>query len=132
MPHLTLDYSANLEDIIDFAALCDVIRRAAIDTGILPMAGVRVRAVRADHVSIADGDPKHGYIDMAVRLRGGREMEAKRIAAAQIFDAAKNYLAPIIATHSIALSLEMRDIDPQLSPKLNTIRNHLNKDNPNV
>ena len=30
-----------------------------------------------------------------------------------------------MASRSIALSLEMRDIDPELSPKVGTIRDHL-------
>ena len=60
MPHIIVDYSPNMEERVDIAALCDGLRRAAIETGILPMAGIRVRAVRATHVSIADGDPQHG------------------------------------------------------------------------
>ncbi len=125
MPHLTIDYSANIEECADIAALCDVLRLAAIETGILPMAGVRVRAIRADHVSIADGDARHGYIDIALRLRAGRSGQAKRDATAHIFAAAQAFLAPAMAQHSIALSFEMRDIDPDLSPKTGSIRDHL-------
>ena len=33
--------------------------------------------------------------------------------------------APALAQHPIALSLEVRDIDPELSPKTGTIRDHL-------
>ncbi len=36
-------------------------------------------------------------------------------------------MAPALARHSIALSVEMRDIDPALSPKSGTIRDHLPK-----
>jgi 5-carboxymethyl-2-hydroxymuconate isomerase len=35
-----------------------------------------------------------------------------------------------MARHSIALSFEMRDIDPDLSPKTGTIRDHLPKELP--
>lgn len=125
MPHVIVDYSPNMETRVDMAAFCDVLRRAAIETGILPMAGVRVRAVRADHVSIADGDPRHGYIDISVRLRGGRTLEARKAATAHIFAAARDHLAPVMAAHPVALSFEMRDIDLELSPKCGTIRDHL-------
>lgn len=127
MPHLLIDYSPNMEDRADIAALCDTLRRAAIETGVLPMAGVRVRAVRADHVSIADGDPMHGYIDISVRLRGGRDLATREKAVAHIFAAARAFLEPAMDRYPIALSLEMRDIDPALSPKYGTIRNHLNR-----
>ena len=125
MPHLTIEYSANMEDRIDMAGFCNALRLAAIATGVLPMAGVRVRAIRADHVSIADGDPRHGFVDISLRLRGGRDLATRKKATQQIFDAARAYLEPMMAAHPIALSFEMRDIDPELSPKLGTIRNFL-------
>ena len=127
MPHFSFEYSANLEDMVDIAALCDHLRRAAIDTGVFPMPGIRVRAFRADHVSIADGDPKHAFLDLSIRLRGGRAPEAKARATQAVFDALKAFMAPALAIHSIALSVEMRDIDPELSPKTGTIRDHLSE-----
>ncbi len=84
MPHVMLDYSANLEDAVDIADLCSCLRLAAIETGVFPMAGIRVRAFAATHVSIADGDAQHGYIDISVRLREGRDL-ATRQAAPQRF-----------------------------------------------
>ncbi|MEZ5714254.1 MAG: 5-carboxymethyl-2-hydroxymuconate Delta-isomerase [Paracoccaceae bacterium] len=125
MPHFSIEYSANLEDMVDIAALCDHIRRAAIETGVFPMPGIRVRAFRAAHVSIADGDPKHAFLDLSIRLRGGRPPEAKTRATQAIFEAIQSFMAPALARHSIAISLEMRDIDPDLSPKTGTIRDHL-------
>ena len=127
MPHFSIEYSANLEDMVDIAALCDHLRRAAIDTGVFPMPGIRVRAFRADHVSIADGDAKHAFLDLSIRLRGGRAPEAKARATQAVFDALKAFMAPALASHSIALSVEMRDIDPELSPKTGTIRDHLSE-----
>lgn len=125
MPHFTLDYSPNLETEIDIAALCDCLRRAAIETGVFPMAGIRVRAFAANHVSIADGSDSHGYIDISVRLRAGRDLETRKTATQALFDAARMFLEPVMARRSLALSFEMRDIDPALSPKCGTIRDHL-------
>lgn len=125
MPHFYIDYSANMEERTDIAALCDVLRRAAAETGVFPPAGIRVRAFRADHVSIADGDERHGYVHIMIRLRGGRTLDARKAATAHVFEAAKRHLAPAMAETSVALSLEMIDIDPDLSPKCGTIRDHL-------
>ncbi|AXI46584.1 5-carboxymethyl-2-hydroxymuconate isomerase [Sulfitobacter sp. SK012] len=125
MPHFQIDYSGNLEAIVDLSGLCERIRATAADLETFPMPGIRVRAVRVDHYAIADGDPKHGFIDISIRLRAGRAADVKADATAKIFEAAKDYLAPIMQTHSIALSLEMRDIDPGLSLKTGTIRDHL-------
>ncbi|MEM7041763.1 MAG: 5-carboxymethyl-2-hydroxymuconate isomerase [Pseudomonadota bacterium] len=125
MPHISIEYSANLEDIVDMSAFCEALRLAGIETGIFPMPGIRVRAFRADHYAIADGDPKHGFIDISVRLREGRPENKKKNATAKLFAAAEAFLATAFDRHSIALSLEMRDIDASLSPKAGTIRDHL-------
>ncbi len=128
MPHLTLDYSANMEARVDIAALCNCIRVAAIETGVFPKAGVRVRAFKADHVSIADGNPENGYIDISVRLREGRDQDVRERATAHIFTAAENFMKPVMDAHPVALSLEMRNIDASLSPKSNSIRNFMKEE----
>ena len=125
MPHFHVEYSANLDDKIDMGGLCERIRATAAGIDTFPLAGIRVRAVRVDRYAIADGNPDHGFVDISIRLRGGRPDDVKQDATQRIFEAAKSYLAPAFAHSSIALSLEMRDIDPKLSPKTGTIRDHL-------
>jgi 5-carboxymethyl-2-hydroxymuconate isomerase len=120
-----MEYSDNLEEVIDLDGFCDHLRLAALETGVFPMAGIRVRAMACKHYSIADGGPEHGFIDISIRLRGGRPDDKKKSATEHVFAAAKAFLQPHIDAHPFALSLEMRDIDPDLSPKLNTIRDHI-------
>ncbi|MEX3008015.1 5-carboxymethyl-2-hydroxymuconate Delta-isomerase [Hoeflea sp. TYP-13] len=127
MPHFSIEYSANLDTHVDMSAFCEHLRKAGIETGIFPLAGIRVRAIRCEHYAIADGNPDHGFIDISVRLRAGRPLDVRKAATEQIFAAAEAFLADVIASRPIALSLEMRDIDPELSPKLNTIRKHINE-----
>lgn len=125
MAHFHLDYSANLESRLDMAGLCRVIRDAALATGEFALAGIRVRACAASHWVIADGDERHAYLDLSVRLRGGRSLEARRAATAAIFAALEGYCADLLATSSLMLSMEMRDIDPELGPKTSSIRRYL-------
>ena len=125
MPHFHIEYSANLEDAVDIGALCEAVRAEAAQIDAFPMPGIRVRATRVDHYAIADGDPKHSFVDISVRLREGRADAVKRDAIARIFEAAKAHLADVMATRSLALSAEMRDINAELSPKCGTIRDHL-------
>lgn len=125
MPHFHIEYSGNLEHVIDMGAVCEAIRREAVSIDTFPLPGVRVRATRVDHFAIADGSAIHGFIDLSVRLRAGRSHDVKQDAIEQIFAALKKCAEPALATHSIALSAEIRDIDAALSPKFGTIREHL-------
>jgi 5-carboxymethyl-2-hydroxymuconate isomerase len=125
MPHFQIDYSANLEDRLDIAGLCGVLRDAAVETGVFPPAGIRVRATACTHSVIADGNPDHAFLDLSVRLRKGRDLAARKSATATIFATAEAYCADVMATSSLMLSMEMRDIDPELSPKASSIRDYL-------
>lgn len=125
MPHFHIEYSANLDRAVDMAALCEAIRACAADIATFPTAGIRVRATRVDHVAMADGNPKHGFIDMSIRLREGRSEAVKEDAVNRIFACLKGFMAPAMATRSIALSAEIRDINAALSPKFGNVRDHL-------
>ena len=125
MPHFTIEYSANLGDDVDMAEFCSALRTAGLETGLFEAAGIRVRALRCDHYAIADGHPDNAFIDISVRLRAGRDLEKRKAATQHIFDAAEDFLKPIFVKRPLALSFEMRDIDPDLSPKRNSIRDHI-------
>jgi len=125
MPHFHIEYSANLEQAVDMGALCEAIRATAAGIDTFPTAGIRVRATRVDHVAMADGDPKHGFIDLSIRLRQGRPTRVKQDAIARVFEALEKFMAPVMETRSVALSAEMRDIDALLSPKTGNIRDHM-------
>jgi 5-carboxymethyl-2-hydroxymuconate isomerase len=125
MPHLMIDYSANVEPDVDIGGLCNILLDVAASIDAFPLAGVKVRAVRVDHYAIADGNPEHGFIDISVRIREGRDMQTKQNAAQKIFDAANEFVADVMQRRSLALSLELRDIDAALSPKSGSIRKYL-------
>lgn len=125
MPHFHIEYSANLEEVVDMAALCEAIRATAAGIDTFPTPGIRVRATRVDHVAMADGDPRHGFIDLSVRLREGRSNDVKKDAIARVFATLKDFMAPVMEARSVALSAEMRDIDAELSPKFGNVRSHL-------
>lgn len=128
MPHITLEYSANLDPVLDIHALCVALKDAAAATGVFPPAGIRVRALACTHVVIADGDQQHGFIDIHVRLRAGRTNDVKTAATDAIFAAASDFTAAHMAAHPFMLSLEMRDIDAELSRKTSSIRDYLPED----
>ena len=125
MPHINIQYSQNLQPEIDMQQLCESIRQTCLTIEAFPMAGIRVRATAVDYYAIADGNPKHGFIDIIVRLREGRPLEVRQAAIQDIFDQAKAFLAEAFDTNSIALSAEIIEIDASLSPKYGTIRAHL-------
>ncbi len=125
MPHLTIEYSANLETRIDLDGLCAALLETVLQTGPFEIGGVRVRALRADHYAIADRLPENAFIDLSFRIGKGRSADEKKRAGEAIFATASRLLAPLFETPHFALSLEIREIDAELSWKKNTIHPRL-------
>jgi 5-carboxymethyl-2-hydroxymuconate isomerase len=70
MPHFTIDCSANLDARLDMGAVVEVVRKAAVETGIFPLGGIRVRALRCAHYAIADRQADFGLLALVARLEG--------------------------------------------------------------
>ncbi|EEX85072.1 5-carboxymethyl-2-hydroxymuconate isomerase [Brucella ceti B1/94] len=75
--------------------------------------------------AVADLLPQNGFIDMSFRIGVGRSDEEKRKTGEAIFATVTEFLAPLFATPHFALTLEIREIDPQLSWKKNAIHPRL-------
>ena len=125
MPHFTIEYSANLDARVDMGKVVEVVRKAAIETGIFPLGGIRVRAVRCEHYAIAGGNPHLGFLDMVLRLGEGRDLATRRQAGEHIFKALSAYLDPVFAETKFALSFDMQINDKDTSWKRNNIHDAL-------
>ena len=122
MPHVIAEYSANLEDRLDVQGLVNDLHRAAIDSGVAELVGIRTRAARREHFRVADGDAANGFVHIVARLRRGRS-EAQRKALGQaLLAAADKRLGDVYATHPVALTVEVHEIDPDLTFRRNTLR----------
>ena len=125
MPHFTIEYSANLDGRLDIGAVCEVVRKAAVETGIFPLGGIRVRAVRCEHYAIADGNPQLGFLDMVLRLGEGRDLATRKTAGEHIFRALSAHLDAVFAQRKFALSFDMQINDKDTSWKRNNIHEAL-------
>jgi 5-carboxymethyl-2-hydroxymuconate isomerase len=125
MPHFTLEYSANLDARVDMAEVVEVVRKAAVETGIFPIGGIRVRAVRCERYAIADGNPDLGFIAMVLRLGEGRDLPTRRKAGEHVFKALSSLLDPVFSNSKFALSFDIQINDKDMSWKRNNIHEAL-------
>jgi len=125
MPHFTLEYSANLDGRVDMGLVVEVVRKAAVETGIFPLGGIRVRAIKCEHYAIADGNKNFGFLDMVLRLGEGRDLATRKKAGEHIFKILSAYLDPVFADSKFALSFDMQINDKETSWKRNNIHEAL-------
>jgi 5-carboxymethyl-2-hydroxymuconate isomerase len=125
MPHFTIEYSANLEGRVDIDAVVELVRNAAVQTGIFPLGGIRVRAIKCEHYAIANGRKNYGFLDMVLRLGEGRDLATRKKAGEHIFKMLSAYLDPVFANSKFALSFDMQINDKETSWKRNNIHDAL-------
>ena len=128
MPHLNIEYSANLADALDIQGLVDRIHETALETGIFPLGGVRTRAETRTHYRIANGDPRAGYIHMIVRIGPGRDEQTRRDAGERIFSALCDYTNGLYETRPLALSFELQEIPRDMAWRKNNLHDLLKKE----
>jgi 5-carboxymethyl-2-hydroxymuconate isomerase len=120
-----MEYSGNLDTKVDFARLCRTVHKTILGTGLFELGAVRVRTIRNQDYAIADLMPENGFIDMSFRIGRGRTEAEKKATGEAIFEAVSDELSELFATPHFALSLEIREIDPELSWKKNAIHPRL-------
>ena len=125
MPHIIVEYSANLRERIGPDKLIDCVHHAALRTGVFPVGGTRTRAAERAHYRIADGHPENAFVHVVLRIRHGRDAETKRRVADEVFAAVCKFLEPVYERSPLAISLELQEIDPVLSLKKNNLHEYV-------
>jgi 5-carboxymethyl-2-hydroxymuconate isomerase len=125
MPHLTIEYSANLQPDGDLAGLCAALRTSLLATGIFEEGAVRVRALPCPDYAIADTLPENAFAAMILRIGAGRSLPDKQRVGEAVMETTRAHFAAQLASPHFALSLDIVENDPGLSWKLNSIHPRL-------
>ena len=127
MPHIVIEYSANLEAQVPFPRFLAALRDTALSTGVFPLGGIRVRAYRADHYVVADGHPDNAFVHIMLRVGHGRDLETRKRACDAIFATVCRELEPLQQRIPLGISMEMQEVDAVLTYKKNNLHEYVKK-----
>lgn len=130
MPHLDIQYTANLEPLADMPGLCTKLAATLValrgDNGpLFPVAGTRVMAWPAPHFAVADGQADRTFIFMLARIAPGRSDALKKQAGDALLATATEHLQALFATHALGLTVELEEGAPFYIGKKNNLSDHL-------
>ena len=125
MPHITIEYSANVAEHHDIDALVQAVHAAALEHGLPALDALRTRAAARSHYCIADGDPHHAFVAIAVRIGPGRTADEKTSFVHSLLDAAEYQIAAEPGPLAIAWSAELTEIDPAFRVNHNEVRERI-------
>jgi 5-carboxymethyl-2-hydroxymuconate isomerase len=127
LPHLIVEYSANIEDQIALDSLLDKLHACALGTGVFPLGGLRVRAHRADAYRIADKAPENGFVHVTALIGHGRPLDVQQRAAEELFAVLTSHLDSLYAKSPLAISLNVQEFHPVLNFKKNNLHEHVKR-----
>ena len=131
MPHLNIEYTANLEAAADMGALCTTLAATLValrhDNGapLFPVAGTRVMAWPAPHFAVADGQPGRAFIYLNLRITPGRSPAMIERAGDAVLASTKAHLAQVFSEHAVGLTLQIDEGAPVYEGKHNNLAAHL-------
>ena len=132
MPHFTVEYSANLDGRVDIGGLLKTVQAAALETGLFPIGGLRVRAARRDQYEIGDGHPDNAFVYILVRIGAGRTAEDKRRAGEHIFAAVTEALQGVYDTTPLSIGMDIEEIEPGFGFKKNNLHDIIRQRSGNI
>jgi 5-carboxymethyl-2-hydroxymuconate isomerase len=125
LPHLYLEYSANIEDDLDLDGLLDKLYDTALATGIFPLGGIRVRAMKISDYRVADCDPANAFVNMFAFIGHGRPLDVRRRMGEQLFQTLTRHLDPLFASSPLAISFYIQEAHPDLSFRKNNLHDYV-------
>lgn len=126
MAHFILEYSDNIEKkSLAVQDLFQKLHEAADATGMFPLKGIRSRAYACSDYRLADGNPEFMFVHLSVMLGAGRTMEVREQAAKEFFQILTTHFAACFEQSGMALSFEMKELEPILKYNKNNIQGFL-------
>jgi 5-carboxymethyl-2-hydroxymuconate isomerase len=130
VPHLTLEYSANLAGEESIGQLCHALARGLDaqrenEQRVYPLGGIRVRALRCEQYCIADGRADAAFLHANLKIGAGRSEAAKKATGDALFALIKQHFATEFEQHGLALSLEINEFSEAGTWKHNNLHARL-------
>lgn len=121
MPHVIVEYSANLESDVSPREIVERIHAAVISTGVFPLGGVRTRAERREVYAIADRDPDNAFVAILIRVGRGRDEETRKRVSQTVLAALSELTAEAFRKRGLSLSVEIQEIDEAGATRKNNL-----------
>ncbi|MEZ4630703.1 MAG: hypothetical protein R2880_08350 [Deinococcales bacterium] len=113
MPHLTLEYSHNLE--VDVKVVFKRLHEELVASGAVNLKGLKSRAICHDQVYIADGDERYQFVHLDMLLREGRPLEVQKDASERAMKVLEDSFGHLFDKNYLSLSVNLREMRAEVA-----------------
>jgi 5-carboxymethyl-2-hydroxymuconate isomerase len=108
MPHLTLEYSDNIE--VDVQPLLARLHEEVVATGVINLKGIKSRAIKHTQYRIADGDPDYAFVHVGLLIREGRPIEVQKEATQRVMKVLKETFGHLFEKRKLSLTVDLKEM----------------------
>jgi 5-carboxymethyl-2-hydroxymuconate isomerase len=108
MPHLTLEYTDNIE--VDVQPLLARLHEEVVATGAINLKGIKSRAIKHNQYRIADGDPDYAFVHVGLLIREGRPIEVQKDATQRVMKVLKDTFGHLFEERELSLSVDIKEM----------------------
>ena len=108
MPHLTLEYTDNIE--VDVQPLLARLHEEVVATGAINLKGIKSRAVKHTQYRIADGNPDYGFVHVSLLIREGRPIEIQKEATQRVMNVLKETFGHLFEKRKLSLTVDLKEM----------------------
>lgn len=108
MPHLTLEYTDNLD--FDVQRLLARLHDELVATGAVNLKGIKSRAIRHNEYRIADGDEGYAFVHINLLIREGRPLETQQEATQRVLAVLKDTFGYRFENGYLSLSVDLKEM----------------------
>lgn|SRR5574341_957152 len=108
MPHLTLEYTDNLE--FDVQPLLARLHEEVVATGAINLKGIKSRAVKHTRYRIADGNSDYAFVHVSLLIREGRPIQIQKEATRRVMAVLKETFGYRFENGYVSLSVDLKEM----------------------
>lgn len=108
MPHLTLEYTGNLD--FEVQPLLARLHAELVATGTISLKGLKSRAVRRNEYRIANGNPDYAFVHVNLLIREGRPPEVQSDMAQRVMAVLKETFGDRFEHCHLSLSVDIKEM----------------------
>jgi len=110
MPHITLEYSANLAPHLRPQELFPALHEKIVRLAGAALVNCKSRAIRLEDFRMGDGGAENAFVHLAIRILEGRTPEVKQAIGSECVELLRAHLGEIPDLRGLQLSVEILDI----------------------
>jgi 5-carboxymethyl-2-hydroxymuconate isomerase len=108
MPHLTLEYSDNIE--VDVQPLLARLHEEVVATGAINLKGIKSRAIEHTQYRVADGDADYAFVHVSLLIREGRPIEIQKEATQRVMKVLKETFGHLFEKRKLSLTVDLKEM----------------------